>query len=168
MFYELIRTLLPTSLIILLIFYLTTIISDIKKISILKMTILGISTVIPAIVTMRLLGVAITLMIPGSLPILFYQMLSTLNEETWKYVSVKQFSNKKHRLISAIFIGGGFALCETLFLSIGYRETAILRAYTTLPLHIITTVMLSKSVDKKLFFLYALILHLLYNLILSI
>lgn len=164
MIFELFITILPSLIILLMIYLVINFITDINNIVIVKSLCVGIITILPAILTMKLLGILITISIPFKMPFIFFKVLSTLNEETFKYLSVKKFKDVKHPITSSIFIGGGFALCETLFLYIGNNQVALLRAYTTLPIHIISSILLYKSINKKRYFIYAILIHLIYNL----
>ncbi|OQY36550.1 MAG: hypothetical protein B6229_09840, partial [Spirochaetaceae bacterium 4572_7] len=73
-----------------------------------------------------------------------------------------------HTTVTSIFIGAGFALSETLYLALGNRQYAVHRSYTTLPLHIITAVILSFSIKykKKGLTVLAVVVHLTYNILL--
>lgn len=160
---ELLRTILPTLLILSIIFVIAKVITGVKIDIVFKALIAGIITVLPAILFMKLLGIVITITVPITTTLLFFQILSSLNEEFFKYMSIKLFCNKKYRTLLSIFVGGGFALCEIVYLTIGNLGSALTRTYTTLPLHIITAILLSKSIIHKRYFLLALLLHISYN-----
>lgn len=167
MIIELLLTILPTLLILLIFSAFAIIITDISKSLVFKALLTGIITVVPALITMKLLGIIITITVPIVIPLIIFQILSALNEEFFKYLSIKKFNNKYSRTIPAVFIGGGFALCETLYLTMGNTDLALIRTYTSLPLHIITSLILSRSIKQKKYFLLAVLLHLSYNLLIS-
>lgn len=164
---EIIYTILPTLLVLLFLFATLKIAKRVELNTTIKAFLLGMMIVLPAIVTLRLLGIILTITLPVALPIILYRILSALNEETFKYFAINKFLNKDRSFFYALFIGGGFALCETVYLSIGYRDMALNRTFTTLPLHIITSLLQSKAGNRKRYFFLALLLHLSYNLFLS-
>lgn len=158
---------LPTFLILLIIFVIAKIVTNVKNRMVYVSFLAGIITVIPALCFIKVLGIFITIIIPIALPLIFFQFLSSLSEEFFKYLSIKFFTNEKHKTLLSIFVGGGFALCETLYLTIGTSNMGLIRTYTTLPLHIITSILLSKSINNKRFFLLSLLIHISYNLLIT-
>ncbi len=159
-------TVLPTFLALLFIFALIKLFINLEFGLVFRALVIGIIAVVPAIFSMKLITVLIAIVIPGTLPGLFYLGLSGLNEELFKLFALKIFGKNKSALYS-IFIGGGFALCETLYVAFGVRELAVIRTLTTLPLHIVTSFILFQCIakERKRFFILSLTIHLLFNLV---
>lgn len=161
---EILFTIFPTLIVAVLLSVVAKIVTDIKVGNMVKALALGILLVIPAIFTMKAVGVVLTITVPLVLPVLFYTLISALNEELYKYWAIR-FRAGKHGYITAILVGAGFSLSETLYLSLGNPQLALYRSYTALPLHIITSLLLAKSRYQKRYFLLALLLHISFNLI---
>lgn len=160
------QTILPTLLVVIFLLITVRLITGVKSWYVLKAIGLGILIVIPALLTMELLGILVTIIQPVTVPLLFFRILSALNEEFFKFITISK-PQKEHPIIFAIFLGAGFSLCETLYLSLGDSSLAFYRTVTSLPLHIITSVILSKAIIQKRYFLLAVLMHLSFNLILT-
>ncbi|MGL1891534.1 MAG: hypothetical protein OCD02_07905 [Spirochaetaceae bacterium] len=126
---------------------------------------IGMILTIPSLFTIKLIGIIFIMAIPEPVPVLVYQIISALTEEGYKFIGIDKLLKIKHRAVYALFIGGGFALTETLYLSIGNPNLAVIRTVITLPLHLVTAVLLSKAVINKRYFLLATLIHISFNII---
>lgn len=154
----------PSLIILTAIFLIVKIIFNIDTGLVTKSFILGVISIIPAIIFMNLFGIILTTLSMVSFPYILYKLISAANEEFFKYLTINKIIAAKDRYISAIFVGGGFSLCETLYLFFSAPEVAFQRSYTALPLHIITSLILAKGYTQKRFIFLAVLLHLSYNL----
>lgn len=161
-------TISPSLLIVLLLFGIVFISQGGGLKPIIQSFLLGLFIIVPAIFTLRIIMVFFTITLPWEIPITIIWILSATNEEFFKLLVIKHMVNRYQKIIYSIFIGGGFAIGETLFLALGNPEQAIIRSYTTLPLHIVTSVILGLSIKKgrQLLFILAVSLHTIYNIFL--
>ncbi|QEN04024.1 hypothetical protein EW093_04675 [Thiospirochaeta perfilievii] len=164
MILEIVKTLLPSILVLILLYSVIQITIGVDRVLVYKALILGILAVLPALIFMKILGLIIIITIPINLPFLFFKLLSAINEEGFKYIAIKQFKDIPNRPVISLFVGGGFSLCETLYLTIENYNYSLIRSFTALPLHIITALLLSKSLSRKRYFVLSLFIHLFYNL----
>lgn len=160
-------SMLPTLIVLTLLIIIIKVLRDVSIMDNLRALLFGMLIVIPATYTMQLLGMILTMLIPGTIPLLVFSLLSVINEELFKYLAILKTCKREHLYSSSIFIGGGFALFETLFYQLGSAETAVLRAFTALPLHMVTALLLAFSIKKgrRVLTLLPCIIHFLYNLI---
>ncbi len=162
---ELLLTLLPSIIILFFVYCCSIFIKGVEKKVVLKSFLLGMLIILPALLTMEIVGILLTITIPYVIPVIIFQVLSALNEEGFKFLIISKLIKKPNRTYYSVFVGGGFALTETVYLAIGSPETAIIRAMTTLPLHILTSVLLSKGIYKRRYLLLALLIHISFNLL---
>lgn len=160
-------SMLPTTILLIVILIVLITVTEIQVTYLLRALLIGMLVVIPAIYTMRILGVVMKLLIPVEIPLLLFTLLSVINEEFIKYLTIRLTAKKEQLYSYAIFIGGGFSLLETVTYSLGDPHVAILRTYTALPLHIVTSLLLAYSIkqEKKLILLAPLIIHIGYNVV---
>lgn len=162
---ELLITILPTLTVTVFLMAVTLLLKKSSINSMIKSFILGIAAVIPALIFIKALSILFYQLLPFTIPLTVFRLISALNEESFKYIFISKFSNKYRSSIHALFVACGFALSETLYLSIGLPQMAYLRSYTTLPLHIVTSILLAESYKKgsKLLFAASVLIHFGFN-----
>ena len=162
---EILFTIFPTLIIIILLAMLIKIVTTYGVRNILKSFGIGLIIIIPALFTMKIVGIMLTITLSITPPLIMFRILSALNEELYKYWAIKVRGNI-NSTITGLFVGAGFALSETLYLTLGEDLNALHRSYTTLPLHIITAIILSLSIKykRKSITILAVLVHLIYNL----
>lgn len=162
---QLFITLLPSLAVITLIYLILKITFSVKFSSCLKSLFLGALAVIPAYIIINLTtGIIIPLSgveIP-SLAVLFY---SALNEEGFKTLFIRLHNRRDVHIPTALFTGAGFALTETVLISMGNSETAVIRAFIPLILHVTTAGLCAMALKKSSLrlFLIPWLLHGVYN-----
>lgn len=166
---ELLTTILPTLIIVVFLMAAALLLRRAAVNSIIKSFILGIVAVIPALITIKLLAIVFSQTVPVILPVAAFRVISALNEECYKYLFISKFAEKSRASVHGLFLGCGFALSETLYLSLGNPQLAYLRSMTTLPLHIITAILLAESYKKssKLLFAASVLIHIGFNFLIQ-
>lgn len=164
---EIFITLLPSIVLLTAILLFGLIIGSIKVWEGFKSIFLGFCAVVPALITIHLLNLYIGFLIRSDLSIPLILLISALNEEVYKYIFISISYKKGVRYVKGFLIAGGFALGETLYLTLGEYEAAFYRGVITMPLHMVTTLFLTLYYKKKrpLFLVGALLIHTLFNLI---
>lgn len=167
---ELLITILPTLIIVVFLMAAALILKRATANSIIKSFILGIVAVIPALITIKLLTILFNQTISVTIPVIVFRIISALNEECFKYIFISKFSVKSRSSVHALFLACGFALSETLYLSAGDIQMAYLRSITTLPLHIVTALLLAEFYKKgnKLLFAASVVIHISFNILIQL
>ncbi|MBN2617893.1 MAG: hypothetical protein JXR64_06215 [Spirochaetales bacterium] len=163
MIYEIFYTIFPSIIVLSLIVVVALFFGNVDKSILLKSFFAGIILVLPALLLIKALNIIISITLNSILPLAVISILSISIEELLKYLTIKKI--KGDLILIPILVGGGFAISETLYYSIGYRELALYRSFTSLPIHIITSIILYVGIkkDNRIYILLSILIHFTYN-----